>query len=388
MIKLSKTIYDNFVDKDGNDYVSSCLKKFAEKEVVFLDKEVFGGRVSREELIYTNNKYDRVKIEKILLFNFEDLSKNTEVLNNYFKTGLLIAKSDFSINDELKKNNMELTMKNRVLFRKNFVKEYSNQWIDDYFSDASVYRSSKRFNDVIKEIKQEFIGLTLIDNDKHIIDYGMISDIRDALLESTGISVCPYCNRQFISSFDDNNKKRTTATLDHFYPKSAFPLFALSLYNFVPACYSCNSILKTTSTKGIMYPFSKGYEDHAHFKMKNFKDLDTLLGNNNDLEIYVDYEKENNEDITNSLELFKTEEIYQHHSNHVQSILLKSTIYSDKYKEMLKNDLRSKGLDYSIEGLNAFIYNLDLHDTEQKNVILGRLTKDILKQIDEWKNKP
>ena len=54
---------------------------------------------------------------------------------------------------------------------------------------------------------------------------------------------------------------------------------------------------------------------------------------------------------------------------------------------MLKNDLRSKGLDYSIEGLNAFIYNLDLHDTEQKNVILGRLTKDILKQIDEWKNK-
>ena len=34
MIKLSKTIYDNFVDKDGNDYVSHCLDKYVEYALI------------------------------------------------------------------------------------------------------------------------------------------------------------------------------------------------------------------------------------------------------------------------------------------------------------------------------------------------------------------
>ena len=389
MIKLSKTIYDNFVADDDKDYVSFCLDKYAEntknRDLLCVNEKLFRKKVSRKDLFYTDNEFDPRKFKEIILFDFEDLSKNTEVLNNYFKTGLLLNELDL-LEDV---NDCEIEKK-----RKEIVYIYKNDWINGLFTDE-IFCDEDEFKKIKKKIKQDYNALTLIkpESKKHIMDYNLISSIRDKLLASMEISVCPYCNRQFISSFKVKYKKskykiRSMATLDHFYPKSAFPLFALSLYNFIPACYSCNSILKKTSTKGIMYPFSKGYEDYAHFKMKNFKDLDALLGNNDNLEIYVDYEKENNEDITNSLELFKTEEIYQHHSNHVQSILLKSTIYSDKYKEMLKNDLRSKGLDYSIEGLNAFIYNLDLHDTEQKNVILGRLTKDILKQIDEWKNKP
>ena len=56
---------------------------------------------------------------------------------------------------------------------------------------------------------------------------------RHKLLFLMEIEVCPYCQRNYISSYEENNSKKTTADLDHFYPKSLYPFLALSLYNFI-----------------------------------------------------------------------------------------------------------------------------------------------------------
>ena len=45
---------------------------------------------------------------------------------------------------------------------------------------------------------------------------------RHKLLSLMGIEVCPYCQRNYISSYG----KKTTADLDHFYPKSLYPIFS------------------------------------------------------------------------------------------------------------------------------------------------------------------
>ena len=47
---------------------------------------------------------------------------------------------------------------------------------------------------------------------------------RHKLLSLMGIEVCPYCQRNYISSYG----KKTTADLDHFYPKSLYPFLAFS----------------------------------------------------------------------------------------------------------------------------------------------------------------
>lgn len=103
----------------------------------------------------------------------------------------------------------------------------------------------------------------------YIIDYSILpSELRHKLMNSIGIRTCPYCNRNYISSYGEKGNK-STADLDHFYQKKQYPLFALSLFNFVPSCSVCNSRMKNTyPADSALYPYEEGFEDDARFELK------------------------------------------------------------------------------------------------------------------------
>ena len=103
---------------------------------------------------------------------------------------------------------------------------YELIFLDDASSDESVSYLNKKIEE---RIDYSFFNLNL----------------RHEILTSANISVCLYCNRQYILYyFDNHDNKKTTADLDHFYPKSLFPLFSLSLYNFISSCQICNQRMK------------------------------------------------------------------------------------------------------------------------------------------------
>jgi len=67
-----------------------------------------------------------------------------------------------------------------------------------------------------------------------------------------GRYTCPYCNSVKLDireastgTLSKKTKKKHTdykeCQFDHFYNKSKYPLFALSLYNLIPSCYPCNN---------------------------------------------------------------------------------------------------------------------------------------------------
>ncbi|WPU66637.1 hypothetical protein [Peredibacter starrii] len=51
---------------------------------------------------------------------------------------------------------------------------------------------------------------------------------------------CPYCNKTQIEN--RQNIRARSSQLDHFFDKDKYPFFALSFFNLVPACSSCNLI--------------------------------------------------------------------------------------------------------------------------------------------------
>ena len=96
---------------------------------------------------------------------------------------------------------------------------------------------------------------------------------RHKLLSLIGIEVCPYCQRNYISSYEENNDEKTTADLDHFYPKSLYPFLALSLYNFIPSCQICNSRFKgNKDTRDSVYLYEEGF-DELGVKFKTSKEV-------------------------------------------------------------------------------------------------------------------
>ncbi|MBC3863747.1 hypothetical protein H8K32_16695 [Undibacterium jejuense] len=53
-------------------------------------------------------------------------------------------------------------------------------------------------------------------------------------------ATCPYCNYTRLD-VTKCEKKKAYLDLDHFFLKSKHPFFALSFFNLVPSCHSCNS---------------------------------------------------------------------------------------------------------------------------------------------------
>lgn len=93
--------------------------------------------------------------------------------------------------------------------------------------------------------------------ERNLLDYDFFSDeiahhfLNNEDEEIYTINTCFYCNRAYINSYETTaSAKKRQFDLDHFIPKSECPLFALSLYNFVPSCQVCNSRIKNA---GIYY---------------------------------------------------------------------------------------------------------------------------------------
>ena len=60
------------------------------------------------------------------------------------------------------------------------------------------------------------------------------------IVPALGIKTCVYCNMQYALTRDDNAGMSAYYELDHAWPKSKYPYFAVSFYNLQPCCGPCN----------------------------------------------------------------------------------------------------------------------------------------------------
>lgn len=99
------------------------------------------------------------------------------------------------------------------------------------------------------------------ENDRNLQKYPVEKGDNISLLENLGVVVCPYCNRDYINSRGNS----FGANFDHFFDKDDFPFFALSLYNLIPSCATCNRIKGNDSID--FCPFDTASEANFHFEV-------------------------------------------------------------------------------------------------------------------------
>lgn len=180
-----------------------------------------------------------------------------------------------------------------------------------------------------------------------IIDYSILSnkpDLRHKLMNSAGLRTCPYCNRNYITSYGE----KSTADLDHFYQKKQYPLFALSLFNFVPSCSVCNSRMKNTyPADNALYPYEEGFEDDAKFELKTtrtplekdfcestvrlFQAIRDTKFDEYDLKIVIDSKTSPSKKrrIENSEKLFHLTEVYANHKQDALEAAFRTRVYCE-----------------------------------------------------------
>ena len=213
---------------------------------------------------------------------------------------------------------------------------------------------------------------------------------RHKLLFLMGIEVCPYCQRNYISNYEENNGKKTTADLDHFYPKSDYPFLALSLYNFIPSCQICNSRFKgNKDVCDSIYPYEEGF-DELGVKFKTSKEvISEILGEKkSDFSVEIDCknieDKEKKDKVENSIRNLGLDSVYKKsHNQYIQDLLYTIEKYPENYLEacgeMFENDNdKKKQLEEYFKDIVKEPYRKRIENGEP----LAKLTKDILEEFN------
>ncbi|OHE04514.1 hypothetical protein [Sulfurimonas sp. RIFOXYB12_FULL_35_9] len=95
--------------------------------------------------------------------------------------------------------------------------------------------------------------------------------ISEFFQENIEVHTCYYCNIDFINTFKKAKETKNAFTLDHVFEKATYPFLALSLYNLVPSCYTCNSKVKDSKIEfNDFSPTSESFDFNEKVKFKSF----------------------------------------------------------------------------------------------------------------------
>jgi hypothetical protein len=90
-------------------------------------------------------------------------------------------------------------------------------------------------------------------------------------------ATCPYCNDDSakiikIARTAPKSKIMMLYDIDHFYPKHAFPYLALSFYNHIPSCKTCNQTFKEGKIFDIdthIHPYQHCFDSIYRFELNH-----------------------------------------------------------------------------------------------------------------------
>lgn len=221
------------------------------------------------------------------------------------------------------------------------------------------------------------------------------------LIGMLGVEVCPYCNRQFITTYapskNGSGKSMTTSKtrpqLDHFKVKTEHPHLALSINNLIPCCGVCNH-MKGDRGATTLYPYSEGMGDTYKFKTTipghNLLIAQVLTGARiapEHFDIALDYagnsvDKDFRKRVEASKNVFALEGLYQPHKGYVSDMYFHRYIITEKMIDSIMDQFGEL-----FESRDAVRQALMLADTSPDTLgkrPLAKLTKDIKEEIEEY----
>lgn len=196
-------------------------------------------------------------------------------------------------------------------------------------------------------------------------------------IKDLDITVCPYCNRNYIFNFKKSKSLEATAQLDHFFDKSTYPYFSISIFNLVPSCQTCNQ-RKSTKPNDIYHPFIESLNDDVKFGLK-IKDS-KFYYDKDSLEIEKKIVK-NEEKVNSHIETFNIQNLYNEHKDIALELIQKAQIYNESYIDELYQKYEGT-LFKNREDVLRHITGGYIDDIDINKRPLSKLIKDISEELD------
>ncbi|MFT4170414.1 MAG: hypothetical protein QM653_14950 [Dysgonomonas sp.] len=219
-----------------------------------------------------------------------------------------------------------------------------------------------------------------------LFDYDTVinnnSGIGYDLAKTLNINTCTYCNRMYTLTVTKNNKTvGIRPQFDHWFPRSIYPLLALSYYNLIPSCNLCNSSLKGQTDfalKKYLHPYIiKNTGFNFRFEVNDFDKWDFKLS----VVINDDCKKAFQHKVEQTLNIFALREISSAHSPfELKDIMDKFPNYDTTYIENIFQMM--KDINPKIEDVYRCIFGTAILPCDYLNRPFSKMTYDILDQLE------
>lgn len=195
------------------------------------------------------------------------------------------------------------------------------------------------------------------------------------LSEKLDIPTCVYCNRIYTKTVISSSRNKVTRpTFDHWFPKSKYPLLALSFYNLIPSCSVCNSGVKGSTTFSLSTHFHPYYEnlneefnytfsyDHKDYNKFSFKILSV------------------NKFSADSVAAFELEEIFKAHEDEIEDLRKIKDAYSEDYIDMLESNILG-GMILDRDEVYRLAFGVHFQEAKFDRRPLSKMKKDVLTEL-------
>lgn len=237
---------------------------------------------------------------------------------------------------------------------------------------AFIWKSKKKFPNIYAQNNVIYKCIYNI-----FVDIGYKKLDKYQFIENIGLGSCPYCNRCYIYTLDRN--RNIKPEIDHFYPKDFYPILAMSYYNLIPSCPTCNGFgaksNQDTYKLKLKNPYLLKHNDFKfNFAVTSLNILNPLSNIDKD-SVKIFFEKE----IPNQSEVFGLSELYKEHRDVVIELYIKANHeYVKKYVDYLHS---YKGLTFSDDEIYRLITCSYKDEKEHHKRPLSKLVRDISKEL-------
>jgi 5-methylcytosine-specific restriction endonuclease McrA len=201
------------------------------------------------------------------------------------------------------------------------------------------------------------------------------------LARTINIKACLYCNSQYSFSYKYDSKRISKLQLDHFYSKSKYPYFSISLYNLIPSCSYCNQKKSNTDFDLNNYsnPYVESLSDRFDFALSEDSEKKLLLNYKiaeKDVDIILDHD--NDTKVANHDHIFDLKGIYSNHKDIVIDILRKGKSYPEIKRKQILDIMDENGnkLFDTEDDFKRIFFDMPLSENEINKQPLAKLKRD------------
>lgn len=251
---------------------------------------------------------------------------------------------------------------------------------------VTIKEINRYVNDLVKKSFRTIFTYDLPSNNCFTQKYNGALAYRHAKRLAT--NTCPYCNTQFTFTIK-NKRAKTRPQFDHFLDKGTHPYFALSFYNLIPSCQTCNSAgikgQKQFSIKTHLHPFIDNIEGLYQFKTK--VDAADFLVKGEDFKLILlpcigisQAEKKRGK---RNINAFALDDRYKFHKDYAEEIIKKAYFYNNTAIEDLFTSFKigTKSIFKSEAEVKELVMGNYLEADSFHKRILSKLTKDIAEEF-------